>query len=87
MYNHDGLLQDMVEEFPDYLDGYLRLACIERKRGNLKKAIHWAEQGIDKAEASSKGSPSHTDLLAMAGQPPLLTPPAIPYRWSCTPVQ
>lgn len=59
----------MVEEFPDYLDGYVRLACIERKRGNFKKAIQWAEMGIDKAEASSKGSASHTDLLAMAGLP------------------
>ena len=61
------MLQDMVEEFPDYLDGYVRLACIERKRGNFKKAIQWAEKGIDKAEASNKGSASHTDLLAMAG--------------------
>ena len=57
-----------MEDFPDYLDAYLRLACIERKQGNLKKAIEWAEKGVDRAEASSKGSPSHTDLLAMAGQ-------------------
>ena len=59
--------QDIVAEFPDYLDAYLRLACIERKQGNLKKAIEWAEKGVDRAEASSKGSTSHTDLLAMAG--------------------
>lgn len=59
-----------MEEFPDYLDGYVRLACIERKRGNFRKAIQWAEMGIDKAEASNKGSPSHTDLLAMAGDSP-----------------
>ena len=62
------VLQDIAEDYPDYLDAYLRLACIERKQGNLKKAIDWAEKGIDRAEATSKGSASHTDLLAMAGQ-------------------
>ena len=61
-------MQDIVSDYPDYLDAYLRLACIERKQGNLKKAIEWAEKGVDRAEASSKGSGSHTDLLAMAGQ-------------------
>lgn len=60
-------MQDIVADYPDYLDAYLRLACIERKQGNLKKAIDWAEKGIDRAEASNKGSASHTDLLAMAG--------------------
>ena len=65
-----ALLQDIAADFPDYLDAYLRLACIERKQGNLKKAIDWTEKGIDRAETSSKGSASHTDLLAMAGQPP-----------------
>lgn len=68
-------LQDIAADYPDYLDAYLRLACIERKQGNLKKAIDWAEKGIDRAEASSKGSASHTDLLAMAGQLP----------WTCKP--
>lgn len=62
------VLQDIAEDYPDYLDAYLRLACIERKLGNLKKAIDWAEKGIDRAEATNKGSASHTDLLAMAGQ-------------------
>lgn len=62
------MMQDIVEDFPEYLDAYLRLACIERKQGNLKKAIEWAEKGVDRAEACSKGSSSHTDLLAMAGQ-------------------
>ena len=68
-------LQDIAADYPDYLDAYLRLACIERKQGNLKKAIDWAEKGIDHAEATSKGSASHTDLLAMAGQLP----------WTCKP--
>ena len=68
-------LQDIAADYPDYLDAYLRLACIERKQGNLKKAIDWAEKGIDRAEAASKGSASHTDLLAMAGQLP----------WTCKP--
>lgn len=68
-------LQDIAADYPDYLDAYLRLACIERKQGNLKKAIDWAEKGIDRAEATSKGSASHTDLLALAGQLP----------WTCTP--
>ena len=62
-----SLLQDIAEDYSDYLDAYLRLACIERKQGNLKKAIDWAEKGIDRADATSKGSSSHTDLLAMAG--------------------
>ncbi|DBA73696.1 TPA: hypothetical protein ACH3X2_009676 [Trebouxia sp. C0005] len=59
---------DIVSDFPDYLDAYMRLACIERKQGNLKKAIEWAEKGVDRAEACSKGSSSHSDLLAMTGQ-------------------
>lgn len=63
-----AFLQDIAADYPDYLDAYLRLACIERKQGNLKKAIDWAEKGIDRAEAASKGSASHTDLLAMAGE-------------------
>ena len=63
-------IQDIVDDFPEYLDAYLRLACIERKQGNLTKAIDWAEKGVDRAEACSKGSSSHTDLLAMAGQLP-----------------
>ncbi|KAL3140102.1 hypothetical protein ABBQ38_004382 [Trebouxia sp. C0009 RCD-2024] len=62
------LFSDIAADYPDYLDAYLRLACIERKQGNLKKAIDWTEKGIDRAETSSKGSASHTDLLAMAGQ-------------------
>ena len=61
-------MQDIVSDFPDYLDAYMRLACIERKQGNLKKAIEWAEKGVDRAEACSKGSSSHSDLLAMTGQ-------------------
>lgn len=60
-------MQDIVSDFPDYLDAYMRLACIERKQGNLKKAIEWAEKGVDRAEACSKGSSSHSDLLAMTG--------------------
>lgn len=61
-------MQDIVSDFPDYLDAYMRLACIERKQGNLKKAIEWAEKGVNRAEACSKGSSSHSDLLAMTGQ-------------------
>ena len=67
-------MQGILQEFPGYLDCYLRLACLECQRGNLPAAHIWAS----KALSASNNAP---DALAVqGGQVPL---PASPKMVLC----
>ncbi|KAL4854380.1 RNA polymerase-associated protein CTR9 [Chlorella vulgaris] len=39
--------KDLLKQFPQYGDCYLRLACISKARGNTKVALQWAEQAVN----------------------------------------
>ena len=42
--------QDILAEFPEYLDCYFRLAWISRNKGNHAEALRWAEKALDVKE-------------------------------------
>lgn len=45
--------QDILAEFPEYLDCYFRLAWIARSRGNHPEALRWAEKALEVKEKDS----------------------------------
>lgn len=42
--------QDILAEFPEYLDCYFRLAWISRNKGNHADALRWAEKALEVKE-------------------------------------
>ncbi|KAK9810525.1 hypothetical protein WJX72_012163 [[Myrmecia] bisecta] len=43
----------ILEQFPGYVDCYLRLACMERQRGRFAHAIEWVEKALKVDEHNS----------------------------------
>ena len=56
--------QEILAEFPEYLDCYFRLAWISRTRGNHADALHWAEKALEVKDKDP-------DALALIGEPAL----------------
>lgn len=40
----NSLYKDIIQESPDYIDAYHRLAYLARQRGDYSRALHWVEQ-------------------------------------------
>ena len=49
----NNLYKEIINEHPDYIDAYLRLAYLAKKRGDTHRAIHW----IDEASKSKAKAP------------------------------
>lgn len=52
----------MLQQFPDYLHCYLRLACIADAKGRRKEALHWLRDALER-------QPDNPDALALKGGP------------------
>ena len=53
---------DILKEFPQYTDCYLRLASIAYRRGKLSDALRWAEK-------AQEAKPKDSNALALIGAP------------------
>lgn len=53
-------MQGILGEFPGYIDCYLRLACLQARRGDLEAAHEWAAKAL-------AASNNHPDCLAVQG--------------------
>ena len=60
--------QDILAEFPEYLDYYFRLAWISRNKGNHADALRWAEKALEKKAKDP-------NALALIGRALLLSLP------------
>jgi RNA polymerase-associated protein CTR9 len=54
-------VQEILAVQPDYIDCYLRLACVARAKGAIATALDWAKQAL-----SRQGG--HSDALALMSQ-------------------
>lgn len=57
------VMQGILGEFPGYIDCYLRLACLQARRGDLEAAHEWAAKAL-------AASNNHSDCLAVQGNTP-----------------
>ena len=61
------LLKQLIKEEPSYIDAYMRLAYLARKRGDMKRALDYIEQ----AKSKHNKDPNHslpTKLFCMKGR-------------------
>ena len=61
------LLKQLIKEEPSYIDAYMRLAYLARKRGDMKRALEYIEQ----AKSKHNKDPNHslpTKLYCMKGR-------------------
>ena len=56
-------MQDMLGQFPDYMQCYLRLACIADVGGRQEEAQDWVRRALARR-------PDHPDALALQGALP-----------------
>ena len=55
-----ALYEGIAREHPNYVDAYLRLACLERDEGQLQKAMKWIEVAL-------AVQPDNHDALTLRG--------------------
>ena len=53
----------MLQQFPDYMHCYLRLACIAEGAGRRKEALHWLRSALERQS-------DNPDALALKGASP-----------------
>jgi RNA polymerase-associated protein CTR9 len=47
--NAEQMYRQLVEQFPGYIDCYLRLSAMAKAAGDMSEAQHWAAQATQQA--------------------------------------